>query len=254
VEQAVSKRALAAAAAVLALALAGSAGASGPVVTYTIAAGTPGDNGWFRSAVTVRLGFSADVIQTTCPGVYTFRSSTDKLSCDATDGQATVQFSLQFRIDGDPPVVTSGTPDRAPDAGGWYRAPVTVSFTGNDTTSGIASCTSATYSGPDSGTASVAGTCRDNAGNVSAPASFGLRYDTTAPTVTATLARPPDANGWYSHPVVVTFTGTDGGSGISSCTAPATYAGPDGAKIQVSGGCVDAAGNQATTTATLQYD
>lgn len=238
----------------LALALAGSAGASGPVVTYTIAAGTAGDNGWYRSPVTVRLAFSADVISTTCPGVYTFQSSTDSLSCSATDGQATVQFQLQFRIDTDAPTVTTASPDRAPDGGGWYRAPVTVTFSGNDTTSGIASCTTATYSGPDSGSASVSGTCRDRAGNVSAAASFGLRYDTTPPSVTASPSRPPDANGWYSHPVDVTFTGTDGGSGISSCTAPVTYSGPDSSKVDVSGGCVDAAGNQASTTATLQYD
>jgi hypothetical protein len=254
VEQALSRRGLSLLAFALALVLAGSAGASGPVVTYTISAGTPGDNGWYRSAVTVRLSFSPEVVSTTCPGVFTFRTSSDKLSCDATDGQATVNFALQFRIDTDAPVVTSATPDRAPDGGGWYRAPVKVSFSGNDTTSGIASCTSSTYSGPDSGSGSVSGTCRDNAGNVSAAASYGLRYDTTAPTVTATPSRPPDANGWYSHPVDVTFAGTDGGSGISSCTAPATYSGPDSAKVDVSGGCVDAAGNQASATATLQYD
>jgi hypothetical protein len=253
VEQAMS-RLLAPLVVALACALAGSAGAAGPVVTYTISAGTPGDHGWYVSAVTVRLGFSAEVVQTTCPGVYTFRTSSDALSCTATDGQAIVQFQLQFRIDTDAPLVTSGAPDRAPDGGGWYRAPVTITFSGNDTTSGIASCTSATYSGPDSGSASVSGTCRDNAGNTSAPATFGLRYDTTPPSVAATPSRRPDANGWYSHPVDVAFTGSDGGSGVSSCTPPATYSGPDSSKVDVSGGCVDAAGNQATATATLQYD
>jgi hypothetical protein len=254
VEQAMSRRFLAPFAVALGLALTASAGASGPVVTYTITAGTQGDNGWYRSAVTVHIDVSSSVTSTTCPVVYTFRASSDKLQCDAGDGQATVNFALQFRIDTDAPQVTSGTPDRAPDDGGWYRAPVTVAFSGNDTTSGIASCTTATYSGPDSGSASVSGTCRDNAGNVSASASFGLRYDTTAPAVTATPSRAPDANGWYSHPVGVTFAGTDGGSGISSCTPASTYSGPDSSKVDVSGGCVDAAGNQATATTTFQYD
>jgi hypothetical protein len=254
VEQAMTRGVLTALVAALALGVAGSAGAAGPVVTYTISAGTQGDNGWYRSAVTVRIDVSADVTTTTCPVVYTFQSSSDTLSCNASDGHAIVQFQLQFRIDTAAPLATSATPDRAPDGGGWYRAPVTVSFSGNDTTSGIASCTSATYSGPDSGSASVSGTCRDNAGNVSAPASFGLRYDTTAPTVTATPSRQPDANGWYSHPVDVAFAGTDGGSGISSCTAPVTYSGPDSSKVDASGGCVDAAGNKASATATFQYD
>ena len=108
-----------------------------------------------------------------------------------------------------------------------------------------------TYSGPDSGSASVTGTCRDNAGNVSATASFGLRYDTTAPTVTAKLSRAPDSNGWYSHPVTVSFVGTDGGSGVSSCTAPVSYSGPDSAKATISGGCVDAAGNRASASVSL---
>lgn len=253
-EQALTRPLAAAAALAVALALGGPAGASGPVVTYTVSAGQPGDNGWYVSAVTVRLDFSADVISTTCPGVYTFRTSSDSLSCSATDGQATVQFQLQFRIDTDAPVVTGATPSRPPDGGGWYSSPVTVAFTGNDTTSGIASCTSATYSGPDSGSATVTGTCRDNAGNVSAPATFGLRYDTTPPAVTATPSRPPDHDGWYTHPVDVTFSGTDGGSGVSSCTAPVTYSGPDSSQVNVSGGCVDAAGNHASATATFEYD
>jgi hypothetical protein len=238
----------------LALALAGAAGASGPVVSYTITGGTQGDNGWWRSPVTVRLGFSADVISTTCPGVLTFYASSDSLSCSATDGTATIQFQLQFKIDTTAPNVTSAAPDRAPDGGGWYTHPVTVAFSGTDTTSGIAGCTSGTYSGPDSGSASVQGTCRDVAGNVSAPASFALRYDATAPEVTASLSRPADHNGWFSHPVDVSFTGTDGGAGVSSCTAPVSYSGPDSANVSVSGGCVDAAGNRATASATFQYD
>ncbi len=237
----------------LALAVARAAGAAGPVVSYTVTAGTAGDNGWYRSAVTAQLSVQG-ANDSNCPLVKTFRTSSDAVDCTATDGSSTVQFHLQFKIDTDAPAVTTAAPDRAPDAGGWYSHPVTVTFSGNDTTSGIAGCTTATYSGPDSGSASVGGTCRDKAGNVSSAASFGLRYDTTAPTVTATPARRPDANGWYSHPVQVTFAGTDGGSGISSCTAPVDYAGPDSAKATISGGCIDAAGNRASASASLQYD
>ena len=237
----------------LALTVARAAGAAGPVVSYTVTAGTTGDNGWYRSAVTAQLAVQG-ATDSTCPLVKTFRTSTDAVDCTATDGSSTVQFHLQFKIDTDAPAVTTATPDRAPDAGGWYSHPVAVTFSGNDTTSGIASCSTATYSGPDSGSASVTGTCRDNAGNVSATASFGLRYDTTAPTVTAQLSRAPDANGWYSHPVTVTFVGSDDGSGVSSCTAPVSYSGPDSAKASLTGGCVDAAGNSASATASLQYD
>jgi hypothetical protein len=161
---------------------------------------------------------------------------------------------LPFKIDTAPPTVSSAAPDRAPDGGGWYSHPVTVAFTGSDTNSGLAGCTSGTYSGPDSGSASVQGTCRDVAGNVSAPAAFALRYDATAPEVTAGLSRPADHNGWFSRPVDVSFTGSDGGAGVSSCTAPVSYSGPDSANVSVSGGCVDAAGNRATASATFKYD
>src|SRR5207247_7707330 len=122
-----------------------------------------------------------------------------------------------------------------------------------DNLSGIASCTSTTYGGPDNGTAAVSGTCTDNAGNVSAPASFGFKYDGTPPNVTASAARAPDSNGWYNHAVGVGFAGTDSPSGIDSCTS-ATYSGPDDGGASVSGSCRDAAGNTAGASPGLKYD
>src|SRR5581483_10807686 len=163
---------------------------------------------------------------TTCPAVKTFRASTDALDCTATDGNATIPFHLQFKIDKDAPTVTGAKPDRGPNGNGWYNAPVSVAFSGSDATSGIASCQQVSYGGPDSGTASVSGTCTDVAGNVSAPAAFALKYDATPPGVSASPARDPDANGWYNHAVGVTFNGTDSTSGIDSCTS-GSYGGPD---------------------------
>src|SRR5581483_5266813 len=103
-----------------------------------------------------------------------------------TYGQATTQFSLQFKIDTDAPTVSSASVDRSPDSNGWYNHPVTVTFVGSDATSGIASCTSVSYSGPDSATATVGGVCKDKAGNTSNAAAFAVKYDSTPPTVTAT--------------------------------------------------------------------
>jgi len=236
-----------------ALIAAGSAGASGPVVSYTITSGTQGDNGWYRSFVTVTFSVQG-ATDSDCPVAHTFKSSSDAVDCTATDGQVVAQYHFQFKIDTDAPTVTSATPDRAPDGGGWYSHAVTVTFSGNDPTSGIASCTSSTFSGPDSGTAAVTGSCRDNAGNVSATGSFALRYDTTAPTVTASPSRPPDSNGWYAHPVSVAFAGTDSGSGVGSCTPTVTYSGPDSPGAAIDGSCVDLAGNKGTASTTLKYD
>ena len=53
-------------------------------------------------------------------------------------------------------------------AAGTTRA-VAVAFSGTDGLSGVDSCATVTYSGPDNAAASVPGTCTDKAGNVSAP-------------------------------------------------------------------------------------
>ena len=109
-------------------------------------------------------------------------------SADDTNGQAAT-VELKIKRDATPPVVTGGAPARAADVDGWYNRAVGLTFAGSDLTSGIDSCTSTTYGGPDSATASVAGTCVDKAGNVSAPLSYGLKYDATAPSVVRVRAR-----------------------------------------------------------------
>src|SRR6185295_19810589 len=106
--------------------------------------------------------------------------------------------------------------------------------------SGIGSCSSVTYTGPDSATANATGTCTDNAGNTSAAASFPFKFDDTLPSVSATPTRGPDHGGWYNHALGVTWSGTDTTSGIdsSSCTS-LTYSAPDVANGSTSGSCSD---------------
>ena len=112
---------------------------------------------------------------------------------------------------------------------GWYNHPVSIAFDGSDQTSGIAACTNTTYGGPDSGAASVPGTCTDKAGNLSGALGFGLKYDASGPVVsTATPGRAPDANGWYNHAVAFVIDGTDATSGLADCP-PVTYSAPDSA-------------------------
>jgi hypothetical protein len=100
----------------------------------------------------------------------------------------------------------------------------------------------------------VAASCTDNAGNVRS-AGASVNYDAGAPSINSvTFDRPPDSNGWYNHPVAVTFHGTDGGSGIGSCSA-VNYAGPDTSGTTVNGTCTDKAGNRAGgTSPSFKYD
>jgi hypothetical protein len=81
-----------------------------------------------------------------------------------------------------------------------------------------------------------------------------IRIDATPPTVSGLQpARPPDHDGWWNHPVDLTFTGTDATSGIASCDV-VTYSGPDGADAPISGACRDQAGNTASKSFALNYD
>jgi len=246
-------RYLLAAVVALALLVVPTADATGLSVGYSVTSGTAGDNGWYRSAVTVQISVQG-ATDTTCPAAKTFRAVGDVLDCTATDGNASIPFHLQFKIDTDAPTVTGASPSRAADANGWFNQPVGIAFAGSDATSGIDSCTSTSYSGPDSGSASVSGTCRDQAGNVSAASSYALKYDATAPSVAPSADRAADGDGWYNHPVTVSFGGSDGTSGIDSCTAPVAYAGPDTAGTSLAGSCVDHAGNRSSAAFALKYD
>jgi hypothetical protein len=218
-------------------------------VSASIISGVHGDNGWYVSPVKVQITSTGSG---TCPNaVITFTTSSDTFQC-TDDG---IQLGpLQFNIDTTPPTVSGETADRAPDKNGWYTHPVTVAFQGTDGTSGIASCSCTTYSGPDSSSGAASGTCRDKAGNVSSGASLSLKYDATAPAVTASPARAADSDGWYDHPVAVTFSGNDATSGIDSCSGNVTYSGPDDGSAALGGSCVDQAGNRGSATLALHYD
>ena len=90
--------------------------------------------------------------------------------------------SITIKIDRTPPRVASADAAARPDYNGWYNHPVAFSFAGTDGGSGLASCSVATYGGPDNGSAAVGGSCRDKAGNTGSNA-IGLSYDATAPTL-----------------------------------------------------------------------
>jgi hypothetical protein len=172
-------------------------------------------------------------------------------SCSDRAGNSTSR-SFALKYDATAPQLTPA-PSRAPNANGWYRLPLTVAFPGVDAMSGIQACTpQQTYQGPDSANASVSGSCTDNAGNTTGRA-FALRYDETAPTLTAAPARAPDSNGWYTRALTVSFSGNDATSGIESCTS-ATYGGSDDPTAAVAGSCRDTAGNVRGGTFAFKYD
>jgi hypothetical protein len=229
--------------------------AAAPTVVYDCAPAPRDCTGWYRSNVTLDWTvLPASVSKTGCTDETLTTDTTGSYEvCSATDGTR-VTIELWIAIDKTPPLVTNAFAVRPPDANGWYRAPVGVRFGGDDATSGLRRCTTATYTGPETARASVSGTCTDIAGNTSAVAKFLLRYDATGPDVTRGRAgRKPDHGRWYNHPVMWRFRGRDQLSGLSECPK-ILYTGPNGRPAKVVGRCIDKAGNVSTRSFPLRYD
>jgi hypothetical protein len=175
--------------ALLAMLVPSSAAADPPVITSSID-GIAGNNGWWRGSSHGNFV----VLHWTVTGPITDSSGCDPAiqipgptkgmtkTCTASNGPDTTSVSRTIKVDGDPPTGVTASPTRAPDVNGWYNHAVGVAWSGNDATSGIASCSSGSYSGPDSASAKAAGSCRDMAGNIASGA-FALKYDATAPTL-----------------------------------------------------------------------
>jgi hypothetical protein len=158
--------------------------------------GPPGDNGWYVGNVVVNwsitpTGYTVDFGCAPSTLIATDTAG-KKVECQATLGPDTSYASVTIKRDATPPAV-SANGDRSADAGGFYNHSLTATWTGVDPTSGIASCTSTPYAGPDGTAISLTGTCKDKAGNVSAPVSFVFNYDATPPALTSVAALPADA-------------------------------------------------------------
>ena len=236
---------------------AGRAAATPLAACWTPGATAPRDcTGWFTTNVTVTWTFDPVGVTATDCNVVTIAADTagSAVTCRVWYGSDYVEAGKVIRRDATPPTITGGATARPPDSGDWFNAPVAVGFAGTDGTSELAGCSGATYAGPDSSSAVVGGTCRDVAGNASS-GSVTIRYDATPPAVAAAASRAPDENGWYRAPVVVSFTGVDGLSGVAACDAPVTYRGPDTAAAAVTGTCRDAAGNTGVPASlAIRYD
>ena len=243
-------------AALVALTLTSSASAIPPAPPDPFCSPGPADcNAWHTSNVTVSWAAPPPGVTASGCGSTTITSDTSGagVTCTWSDGTGARSTTTFVKRDASPPGVTASA-DRGPDNNGWYNRAVSVTFSGDDGTSGIASCTSATYSGPDAGSTFVNGNCFDNAGNRGG-FSYELKYDATPPSVEAKPNRPPDANGWYRKAVTVSFLGADAVSGVDSCAAPVLYKGPDVRKTSLAGTCQDKAANKSPAAGfDLRYD
>jgi hypothetical protein len=173
-----------------------------PIIEYTIS-GIRGTSGWYRGSG----GGNYVVLRWTVhdPGALVIvTSGCDEETIDGphlgstrtcmawSDNGMTSVTTNPIKIDADPPTAVVGNASRPLDQDGWYNHPVTVTWSGHDATSGIASCTSLTYRGPDRARKTLTGSCIDAAGNRSGLSRFVLNYDATPPHLGDIVVRRSD--------------------------------------------------------------
>ncbi len=213
--------------------------AAAPVTSVTGA-----DSAWHNSPVTLTFSGSdagSGVAKTeySLDGGVSWTTGTSVVVAatagGGNDGAHTVQYrstdvaghteaakSCVVKIDTTAPTASQSGAD-----GAWDSSPVTVTFSGSDAGSGVASTRyqvdggawttggsvviPAPSGGSNDGSHTILYEATDTAGNTGSPQSCTVNIDTTAP---ATVASGDDA-AWSSTPVTVAFTASDSGSGVA---------------------------------------
>ena len=211
------------------------------------------EHGWYASSPTVHFTCADDLsgVASCSPDAAVAGEGADLSAtgvvADAAGNNASTTVG-GLKVDTTGPTITA-TPDRAPDADGWYRSPVTFTYQCADTLSGVLSCPSPkTFdeSGANQGAAAAA---TDKAGHSTSYAVSGVNVDLGAPTIVGEVVEDANAAGWHKGDVTVRFTCTDDFSGIVSCPDDIVVA-SEGENQSVSADVSDNAGNTATATVT----
>jgi hypothetical protein len=190
-----------------------------------------------RSLVaTVRVCVTALVAATVCAGVASAASAPPTAFCSV-----------------------GGAAAQPCQSAAWYTAPVTLTWSPNGSNL-TGDCENYTYNQDTNEVAQLTSPWNEcqysyltGSGTVSGTVTASIDVEISSPAASATPSRPPDTDGWYSHPVSVSFGGSSF-SGITSCSPPQTYAGPDTAATTLTGSCVDNAGKIVAASYSLQYD
>jgi hypothetical protein len=160
-------------------------------------------NRWYTAtSVTLDWDFNPPPLNTpNCGAIFSAEGRFER-SCKADWPGTSITKTVWIGIDRTSPQVVGLVPDRPPDYNGWYNRPVGLNFQGADATSGVASCTSTSYGGPDGASIPIGGSCRDVAGNTGL-GSFPINYDATppvAPDVTAVPRNNRVILSWQAQP------------------------------------------------------
>jgi len=182
----------------------------------------------------------------------TLAEGSNTITVTATDAAGNVgTASVTVILDTMPPTISASV-SPLPNAAGWNKANVTVSFGCSETGSGIASCPAPVTVNTEAADQVISGTATDLAGNT-ASTSVTVNLDLTPPIITPSVVPAPNAAGWNRTDPTVTFTCLDDLSGIATCPVSQTVT-AEGAGQDISIAAEDAAGNPATISVTISLD
>jgi hypothetical protein len=224
-----------------------------PTATLTVAAGTPGANGWYTSDVTVRAtgedGVSGPV--TCTPDQFQTAETTGTTfngSCKNAAGLTTAASPITVKLDKTAPtgvvLAVSGTAG----ANGWYISDVTVTTNGTESISTPLTCSLPQQLNAETAGASVTGSCTNAAGLSTDATPVIVKIDKTPPSAALLVtAGTLGLNGWYTSNVTISTQGSDGVSAPVTCTADQVQ-GADTTGVAFNGSCTNAAGLSASAT------
>ncbi|HVI06841.1 MAG TPA: Ig-like domain-containing protein [Candidatus Binatia bacterium] len=215
----------------------------------------PNSAGWNNSNVTVNFVCTpggAPIVGCSAPQIVTTEGSSIPVTGTVTDAAGSSNTTtVVVKLDKTPPTITA-TVSPTPNSNGWNSSPVTVTFSCGDSLSGVATCPNASTITSSGANQTVTGTALDIAGNA-ASTSVTVNLEQTLPTISASLSPSPNSAGWNNTSVSVTFTCTPSVSSIVSC-GPNQTVSSQGMAEGVTGTVVDTAGNQNTTSVSLNID
>jgi sugar lactone lactonase YvrE len=185
-----------------------------------VVSGTLGNNSWYTSNVQISWNVTGSQ---TSNGCDTSNVTTDTagvtFTCTATSAAGSATKSVTVKRDATPPVLTFGTPSPVPNANGWNKTNVSISFTRSDAMSGLAS-TSATspLAFNTEGAASTRQvTVTDLAGNTATFTTVPVNIDKTVPYAEIQVPEDTATYGFYSD-MVAQYECID--TSLVSCTGP----------------------------------
>ena len=235
-----------------------------PPVTHAAVSGTPGANGWYKSAVQVTLsadeaGSGLDATYYSIDGgpaqAYAYTPITvsgagaHTVSYWSTDraGNAEAAQSSVVKIDSTAPT-TEAAVSGTPNADGWYQNSARVTLTASDATSGVAAThymvdggAQQTYSAPfdvPAGSHTIRYWSVDVAGGTEQQRTLSVNVDAGAPTTQLSAAGTVGGGDWYRGNVQVTLAASDAHSGVAT-----THYSVDGGPAQTYAGAFTVTGN-----------